>query len=66
MELAGKIGPGSSTTFEIHQKTTIESPTGVKHGAYTLLLSEDENIIDDFLEDYRAWLKTKEVGKKLY
>ena len=62
---ADRIKEAQGSSWEIHSSTAAERQDGTSfHNAYAVLISEDEDLVKDFMANYRAWMKVKGLDKK--
>ena len=62
---AERIQEAQGSSWEIHSSTSAERQDGTSfHNAYAVLISENEDLVKDFLANYRAWMKVKRLDKK--
>jgi len=63
-ETARRIKGAKSSTFELHSYTTGDRTDGsLVHSAYAVLISEDGELVKEFIDNYRAWMKVKGIDK---
>ena len=64
-ETARRIKGAKSSTFEFHSYTTGDRTDGsLVYSAYAVLISEDGELVKEFIENYRAWMKIKDIDRQ--